>query len=627
MKKYFIFLSALIIMVTSTFSSASANSKSDSDLTIVFTHDLHSHVEQYDLNGKSVGGFSRIKTIIDDAKQKNDNTVVLDAGDFSMGTLFHTMYKNEAIEYQLLSKMGYDAIALGNHEFDFSFDGIKDMISSAKKSNTSLSPIICSNINSSESGLGSTDLEKIGIQKYVILDKNEFSVAVFSLIGLDASDVTFDKTITFDNYIESAKLIVDDIKSRHNPDFIICLSHSGTGADVNDEDIKLAKKVPDIDVIVSAHTHTKLDDPIIVNETVIVSCGEYGSHVGVLDLNSDKNNRVASYELIEVNEDIIPNVDIEEAIIGYKTRLSDYLKTFGFESSDQIIAHSDFDFPEQNMMSSALKEQPLGNIISDSYIQAVKQAEGDEYINIDVATVPLGVIRNSITKGDITVNDVFEICSLGIGADGTAGYPLCSVYLYGSELWQVAEIDASVSSIMSYAQLYTSGLGYSANTNRMFLNRVYDCWLIDANGNRVEIEKDKLYRVVSGITSAEMLSTVKEKSFGMLEITPKDKDSNPIYDFNSHILHDKNGNEIKEWVAFAKYLSSFPKEDGISQIPNRYSTTEGRKNISDSFKLSVIFKSWNKVSWIVFAVCSVCIVALIYVIYRIVKNRRRKKNS
>ena len=627
MKRNIIFLSVLFIMITSLLNSASAIDRDKSDLAIVFTHDLHSHVEQYDLNGENVGGFSRIKTIIEKVKEENENTVVVDAGDFSMGTLYHTMYTTEAIEYKILSQMGYDAIALGNHEFDFSFDGIKSMISAAKESTSSLSPIICSNINSSESGLSSTELEKIGIHKYVILNKNQYSVAVFSLIGNDAADVTFDKSIVFDEYIESAEQIVRDIKERHDPDFIICLSHSGTGDDVNDEDIKLAKKVSDIDVIISAHTHTTLNEPIVVNDTIIVSCGEYGSNVGKLCISAERSDRSFSYELVKVNEEILPNLEIEESIGAYKNRVSSYLSTYGFESSNQIISHSEFDFPEQNTMSSSVKEQPLGNLISDSYIHAVKELEGENYKAVDVAVAPLGIIRNSITKGDITVNDAFEICSLGIGADGTAGYPLCSVYLYGSELWQIAEIDASVSTIMSYAQLYISGLGYSANTNRMFLNRVYDCWLIDENGNRVEIENDKLYRVVSGISSAEMLGTVKGKSFGILEITPKDSQGNPINDFDSCILIDNNGKEIKEWVSFAKYLSSFENKNGISNIPQKYATAQGRKNIYNSFDMSVIFKKWNKVSWIVAAICSICAVAIIYFVIRIIKRKKQKIKS
>ena len=159
-------------------------------------------------------------------------------------------------------------------------------------------------------------------------------------------------------------------------------------------------------------------------------------------------------------------------------------------------------------MYDSLKEQQLGNLISDSYIYSIKNEEGMDYFNVDVAVAPLGVIRASIDSGDISVSQIYEISSLVIGPDGVSGYPLCSVYLYGRELWDLAEVDASVSSLMPYAQLYFSGLGYSCNTNRMLLDRVYDCWLIGERGERIEIEDDKLYRVVSGMSSTMMLGTV-----------------------------------------------------------------------------------------------------------------------
>ena len=90
-----------------------------------------------------------------------------------------------------------------------------------------------------------------------------------------------------------------------------------------------------------------------------------------------------------------------------------------------------------------------------------------------------------------------QFFSLGIGADGVPGYPLLSVYLTGEELKTLAEIDASISDFMNIARLYNSGLHFTYNPNRMILNKVTDVYLVDANGDPVELEDDKLYRVVS----------------------------------------------------------------------------------------------------------------------------------
>lgn len=606
-----------------------ADYSSESDLAVVFTHDLHSHIEPFTFNGESTGGFARIKTIIDNIRYQYPNTLVLDAGDFSMGTLYQTAFTSEAIEYRLLGDLGYDATTLGNHEFDYGADGFRSMISSAKSSGTSLPPILCANIDIAESGLTDAQLSDLNILNYTIFSRGDYSVAVFGLLGRDAVELSTSDDIVFYDFIDAAKKTVDEIKSLHSPDVIICLSHSGTGDDVKDEDIELAKKVPDINLIISGHSHTYLSEPVIVGNTIIASCGEYGKFVGTVSLDiQDSKVSLASYSLCKVDSSVAVDEQIDRKISQYASYINEYLANFGYSDVDQIVARSDFDFPEQDTMGDILAEQPLGNLISDSYIHAVKLAEGDQYTPVDVSTVPLGVIRASIDKGDITVSQVFEISSLGIGADDLAGYPLCSVYLYGSELWTVAEIDASVSQIMPYAQLYSSGLHYSANTNRMFLNRVYDCWLVDENGNRIEIEDDKLYRVVSGITSARMLGTVKEKSFGLLELTPKDRYGNPIEDFNEHIIRNASGAEVKEWTALCGYLESFDdNKEGIPVIPQKYSAAEGRKNINIEVNISELFTNWNYITWTVCLTFNIIICITVTIVIVLCRKVRKKKSK
>ena len=102
------------------------------------------------------------------------------------------------------------------------------------------------------------------------------------------------------------------------------------------------------------------------------------------------------------------------------------------------------------------------------------------------------------------------------------GYPLVSVYLTGRELYDLAEVDASVSSLMDGTHLYPSGGGWEYKTNRLLLSRVYDAWLYDENGDKKAIEEDRLYRVVADLYSGQMLGAVKRKSFGLLSLEPKD---------------------------------------------------------------------------------------------------------
>lgn len=618
-----------IIISCCIFSSASP--APSGDLAIVFTHDMHSHVEPFSLGGKTVGGFSRIKTVIDKAKNDHPNTIVLDGGDFSMGTLYQTIYGTKASEYRLLGEMGYDAVTFGNHEFDYGLSGVKDMLSAAKSNASELPPVLCANIDFEASGITENELVNLNVNKYSVFKKGNYTVAVFGLLGRNANDCAPSSGLVFTDFVAAAKSVVAEIKSVYSPDVIICLSHSGTGDSVNDEDIELAKSVPDINVIVSAHTHSVLEEPITIGNTVIASTGEYGHYVGELVLNvSGSETDLISYNLTEIDSSIEPDKAIEESIELFKNDIAEYLSVFGYDSPDQVVAYCPFDFTVQNDFSNSLSEQPLGNLISDSYRYAVEAAEDDDYVPVDVAVVPNGVIRSSIEKGNISVSKVFEISSLGIGADGVPGYPLCSVYLSGKELWTLAEVDASVSAIMPEAQLYCSGLCYSVNTNRMFLNRVYDCWLTDENGNRVEIDDDKLYRVVSGMYSAKMLGTVNGKSYGLLNLTPKNADGSVVDNYDNNIIHDSHGVEIKEWKSLADYLSSFPKgANSTPTVPARYSANENRKNVSDEFVFGQIFTNWNFIAYAVLIIALILIlliVLLIFIIVRQTKKRRKKKS-
>ena len=277
------------------------------------------------------------------------------------------------------------------------------------------------------------------------------------------------------------------------------------------------------------------------------------------------------------------------------------------------------------------EEDPLGSIIADSYVYAVQQAEGDNYEKVYVTISPSGAIRDTFQQGTVTVSDVFNVSSLGIGADRIPGYPLVSVYLTGAELKTAAEIDVSISPIMTTAQLYPSGLRWTYNPHRMLLNRVTDVEFVTnvpyTGGKETEeIVDDQLYRVVAGLYSAQMLGTIETASMGLLNITPKDKNGQAIQDFEQYIIHDKNGSEVKEWYALASYLESFEKnEEGVAEIPSYYEEAEGRKQLEDSRNLVDILKNPNKFTWFLYG----GILALILLtagIVRAVVRRRRKRN-
>ncbi len=616
----------------------SVSAKSEKTATVLFTHDLHSRMDSDTLNGEKVGGFARLKTVIDLKKAQKDSCVLVDAGDFSMGTLYQTIYETRASELTMLGYMGYDATTFGNHEFDYKSLGVSNMFNAALEnakadSSLKLPEFLVSNIdwnknNSEDNNVIKSALEKYGAKEYVIVERGGIKYGIFAAVGQDAEECAPESNIDFDDIAEASQKVVAKLKDK--ADIIICLSHSGTEGDKGKtEDEILAKKVNDIDVIISGHSHTLFEKPIKIGDTYIVSSGEYGRNLGEIELRENDSGRweLVDYKLNKIDSSVEENKEISQKLDEYRSLINDsYLKSFGF-TYDQVIAINNYDFTPIAEFGKELRDETLGSIIADSYMYAVKQAEGEDYAEVAVAISPSGTIRDTLQKGELTVWDTFNISCLGIGPDRITGYPLVSVYLTGAELKTVAEIDVSVSRLMSAAQLYPSGIRWEYNNNRLILNRVIDVKLIQ-NGKDVELEDDKLYRVVAGLYSAQMLGAVEDTSMGILSVTPKDKKGNAITDFEKHIIYDRNGNEVKEWYALASYLQSFEKdENGISVIPEYYSNPQGRKISLDSKNIIDILKSPNKIAVTVYVIFIVLIAIIALVIVLVILNIKRKKSK
>ena len=617
-------------------------------VAILFTQDLHSRMEEFKVtDSKMIGGISRIKTAIDEKKSENPSTFVFDSGDFSMGTLYQTIYETEAAELTLLGRIGVDAVTFGNHEFDYRSEGVSNMLHSAiqnaqEDDTLTLPQLVVSNIDwgknqTEDNKLVRTALEDYGSTEYTVIERNGVRVGVFGVMGEDSVACAPLCGIEFDGIVESSKRMVEQLKSE-NVDMIVCLSHSGTSPDPDkSEDELLAKEVPEIDVILSGHTHTTLEEPIISGNTIIASSGCYGKMLGELQLVPSENGRweLADYVLNPMDESVEKDAETEESLVSFREKIDhEYLAQFGYEM-DQVIAENDVSFIQIEDLDQEIHEDTLGSLIADAYIYAVKEAEGEDYEPIDVAVVPAGVVRDTFQKGEITVSDVFNVSALGIGADRQTGYPLVSVYLTGAELKTVAEVDVSISPFMTTAQLFSSGMKWEYNPNRLILNRVTDIGLVpDYVGvegkvscdDVEEIDDSKLYRVVSGLYSAQMLGAVKDKSKGILSLVPKNKKGDAIEDFDQYIVHDQNGNEVKEWYALARYIDAFSEnEEGVSVIPSRYSTVEGRKVKNDSKNIVELMRNPNKIACIVYAVIVVLVILLVLMIRFIYGKVNQKK--
>lgn len=260
-------------------------------ITILHTNDVHSHIDPFPKNdplNPSGGGVIARANLINLVKKDNPHTLVLDAGDVFQGTPYFNFFGGE-LELKLMSKMGYNASTLGNHEFD---NGMEKLSKVLKHANFSF-------LNSNYT-LKNTPLEN-KIKSHEIFKINGIKIGVFGL-GIELEGLVEKKLykgIEYLNPIEISKDISDDLKYNHNCDLIICLSHLGFSYSKNKNimcDLILAKQTKNIDLIIGGHTHTFLDEPVKVknleNKDVIINqVGCFGINLGKIDFYFSENNK------------------------------------------------------------------------------------------------------------------------------------------------------------------------------------------------------------------------------------------------------------------------------------------------------------------------------------------------
>ncbi len=607
---------------------------SATQVTILFTHDMHSHfLPVDDGQGGTYGGYARLKTAIDEQKALHPDALLLDGGDFSMGSLFQTAYSTSALELRLMGALGYDATTFGNHEYDYRASGLAAMLEAAMASGDRLPAIVEANYLPPQEGDAGYDADAqavwdafadYGVASYLLLERGGVWYAIFGITGLDSDECAPMSGMVLHDIQATAQQVVDAataacVEANGVEPVVICLSHSGTDGDGRGEDYELAQAVDGIDLIISGHTHTTLTQPIQVGDTYIVSCGEYGKNLGEITLNWDGSGvTLADYQLIPIDDSVAEDPAVAQWIEQAKGEVEEnYLSAFGL-TFDQVLAENPYTFDSVDQVYATQHESTLGDLFADAYKWAAEQATGE---TVDVAITASGVIRETLPQGAVTVSDVFNAASLGIGADGVPGYPLVSVYLTGEDLKTVLEIDASVTPLMSAAQLFSSGVEYSFNTSRMIFNKVTDSALRRADGTTEAIVDDQLYHVVTGLYCGQMLGAVEDTSFGLLSVTARDESGQPIDmdRLEDYIVHDQDGSEVKEWYAIASYLQSMGGE-----VDETYSQPDGRKVVYASWSPVELLRAPNKFTFIALGVVLVLLVIIVLVVRLIVRRFGRR---
>jgi 5'-nucleotidase len=570
------------------------DSQSEKKIVILHTNDMHSHLIGYapesaytplsPNDDKTIGGFARIASILKDEKEKNTGiTLTLDAGDFLMGTLFQGLEPKTGFQLWLMKKMGYDVVCIGNHEFDYGSAKLADIINAAGRRGE-VPEVLLSNAVFSKKETGDDALEKVfsanKIKRTYILDRGGLKIGFFSLMGKVADEnAAFAPPVTFSKQITSARKFVKELKNV-GCDIVICLSHSGVDKDKNGiwagEDAGLAAKVSGIDVIISGHTHTKLEKPLMVNGIPIVQAGEYGQYVGKLSL-TYKNGKVVmdDYSLIPVDDRITGDLEINNLIGDQKKAVNDeILRPLGMDNDRKVIeAGYLLECNEQG----DVKGSNLGPLVADAIQSYVNNHDKN---GTDLSMVAVGVIRDRIVPGFQTAPDIFRIMSMGTGNDNVPGYPLSKLYVTGKELKSILEILQVAYKSTPANYCYYSGIQVEFNPDKGMLKKISRIDIIRKEGTLEDVDfsrkNTKLYSITANSYMLEFVGIIKKMSFGLINVVPKDADGNPITDMKRSVIDidpARDGiQEGKEWLALMEYLTEMKdnNNNGIPDIDMKY---------------------------------------------------------
>lgn len=350
-------------------------------LTILHTNDVHGRIFSFDHRelGENAGGAARRATLIRQIKSENPNTLVLDAGDLFSGTPVSAVFKGEA-DLIATMLMGYDAIAIGNHEFDYELDILKDYVDYLPI------PLLGANIVY-EDGTPFAP-------SHVVFEVNGARVLVLGLVTTTTPIQTHPKNVVGLKFLDPVQTTLKIMEQEAgNYDIFIVLSHLGIGTEM-----ELAERVAGIDAVIGGHTHTLIDEPLFVGDTIIAQTGDWGRYLGRVDLHVVDNEVVsATSSLIPVTKEIEPNPVVEgilQELYGERIE-AEMAKVVGYSHEELLRPRS---------LKGPYGDSTLGNFVTDAMLWDT---------GADIAVYNNGGIRTDLSAGELTIGDLYAIEPFG----------------------------------------------------------------------------------------------------------------------------------------------------------------------------------------------------------------------
>ncbi|MFT6436557.1 MAG: 2',3'-cyclic-nucleotide 2'-phosphodiesterase (5'-nucleotidase family) [Candidatus Azotimanducaceae bacterium] len=336
-------------------------------LVILHTNDFHGHISQ---EGEYAGA-ARITALVKQTREKNPGVLVLDAGDRISGTPVSTMFNGVPI-FEVLNNVGYDAAAVGNHEFDH---GYKQFLEFKKIANH---PLLSANAFAPDGSL-------LADAPALIKTVNGIKIGIIGLITEHTPDMIIpagNEGISFSPASDALKGMVKAL--RPEVDLLVVLSHVG-----HDEEKELAQSIDGIDIIVGGHSHTKVAPPVKINNTYVVQAGYYGAYVGKLELTVDTDlDSMSSFsgELIPAADLPAPDKKVARLVKRWEKKVARLV--------DFKIATATRDYTKKEM-------QPFLELI-------LAQAAG-----ADFGFYNMGGIRDNFRKGPVSARHIWNIAPFG----------------------------------------------------------------------------------------------------------------------------------------------------------------------------------------------------------------------
>ncbi|WP_026831996.1 5'-nucleotidase C-terminal domain-containing protein [Exiguobacterium undae] len=467
--------------------------KDDFSIGLMHTNDTHANLD------KAPKRATVIKELRAAYRAEGNPSLLLDAGDVFSGSLYFNKFLGQA-DLELMNYMKYDMMTFGNHEFDLGETenniALKNFVTKAKF------PFITANVdfskNESFNGLQKKTItagpEKGQIYQGIIKEYKGQKIGFFGLTTEETADIASPGTVAFANYITSAKAAVKKLEDR-GVNKIVALTHIGfDDNEAVDNDQLLARNVDGIDVIVGGHSHTKLEKPVVVDETIvpgkteptiIAQAYQYGDFLGNLDLTFDYKGKLTEY-----NGSLI---DVAKA--AEDTRAAEILKPYADQitelKNEEVGANivNELGNP-RGEVSVRNSETALGNLITDGMLKKAKEYNAETVIAMQNG----GGIRAAINAGPLTVGEVLTTLPFG--------NTLATVKMTGQEIKDLLEISVGVAPIENGGFLHVSGMKFEYSSKLAKGNRVTKME-VNNGGTFETIDPAKTYVIATNAFTAK----------------------------------------------------------------------------------------------------------------------------